>query len=108
MASQHIAARHDLQLRTLDLLLDGDVGQRVDRPNRALDLLAERVHLVQIFAEELDSDVCLRTRQHCVDTVRNGLSDLDIKTFQHTQTRTHVSQELIARTVGQDVGSLQL
>ena len=108
MASQHIAARNNLQLRALNLLLDGHIGQILDRANCALDLLTERIHLVQILAEEFDRNVCLGTRQHSVDTVRDGLTNLDIKTLQYAQSRTYISQKLVARAVGQDVGSLQL
>ena len=77
VACEEFALGRDLQLRPLYLLLHVEVGHALDAAYFLLDVVAEGVHLAQIVAEHLDSDVGLRTGEHGVDTVRNRCAHLD-------------------------------
>ena len=77
VACEEFALGRDLQLRPLYLLLHVEVGHTLDAADFLLDVVAEGIHLAQIVAEHLDSDVGLRTGEHGVDTVRNRCAHLD-------------------------------
>ena len=66
-----------MQLRPLYLLLYVEVGHALDAAYFLLDVVAEGIHLAQIVAEHLDSDVGLRAGEHGVYTVRNRCAHLD-------------------------------
>ena len=69
VTGQHFTTGNDLQLGAFDLLLDHYVGDSVDIGDSLFDFLAEGVHFVEVFTEELDSDIGLRSREHGIDTV---------------------------------------
>jgi len=69
VTGQHFPTGNDLQLGAFDLLLDHHVGNSVDVGDSLFDFLTERIHFVEVFTEELDGDIGLRSREHGIDTV---------------------------------------
>ena len=101
VARQHFTAGDDLQLRPLHLLLHANVGDALDTAHRPLDLLSERIHTVEVFAEQFDGDIRLRAREHGVDAVRNGLPYLHVDAFYGGEAAAHVRQKFFAAAVGE-------
>ena len=92
---ERFSARHNLQFRTLYLLLHVQVGNAFHIPYRILYLVTQREHLVQVVAEKFDGDACLRTTQHGIDTVTDGLPDFDVGSGQYRQLTAYVFQHFL-------------
>ena len=92
---QHFTLGFDLQLRALYLLLDIQVGDAFHPGNGSFDPVAEREEFIQVGAEKFDRNIGLCTREHCVDTVRNRLSQFDIYAVQDAQFSAHVGRKFV-------------
>ena len=95
VAQQQFAAGDDFQLRAFYLLLHVQVGNSVDVLARLLYLVAYGEHLVEVGAEELYGNACLRAGEHGVDAVGYGLSYLYVCPCQHRETLAHVVEHLL-------------
>ena len=95
-------------MRAFDLLLHIQIDDSVDCRNILLNLIAQHKHAVQIIAEKFNGNTCLSTRKHSVDTVRNGLSNLDIHPRNHRQFFAYIGNDLGMRTVSQYKGGFYL
>ena len=98
---QHFPFGLYLQLRAFDLLLHVEVGNSRNVADSSLDLVAQREHLVQVVSEEFDGDICLRTGQHRVDTVADGLTDFDVCSGDRSEFLAHFGDEFATRAVFQ-------
>ena len=77
------------QFGTLYLLLHVQVGNAFHIFHRILDLVSKGEHPVQVVAEKLDSNACLRAAQHGVDAVADGLAYLDIGSRNDRELMAH-------------------
>ena len=68
-ADKQLTTRNNLELGTLYLLLHIEVGYAFDVLAGALYLIADGEHAVEVGAEELDGDACLRAGEHGVNAV---------------------------------------
>ena len=96
VAGHELTARCDAYLRTLHLLLHIEVGHALHVRYLGLDLVGQTVHAVQVLSEELDGDIGLRTRQHGIDAVRDGLPYLDAHSGQFRQLAAHLGHQFPA------------
>ena len=96
---QHLPFRDNFQLRALYLLFHVQVGDTFHIGYRVLYLVSEGEHPVQVIAEQLDGDTGLRTAQHGVDTVADGLADFDVGSGQHREFPAYFGQQFGVRAV---------
>ena len=76
--------------------------------NRRFHLITDRKESVQIRSEEFDGNVRLRTGKHGIDTVRDGLTNLDIRSADGGEFLTHIFRHRLPTSVFQFEGSLDL
>ena len=108
IACQHLAAGHYLQFGALYLLLHVQVGYTLHVLYRLLNLVAQGKHAVQVRTEELDGYAGLRTAQHGIDAVADGLSYLHVGPHERAQLLAYLSGQLLPRAVPQGEGRLYL
>ena len=76
--------------------------------NRCFHLIADRKEPVQIRSEKLDGNVRLRSGKHRIDTVRDGLTNLNIRTTDGGKLFTHILRHRLPASAFQFEGSFNL
>ena len=92
ITGQHFTSGNDLQLGAFDLLLDHHVGNSVHVGDSLFDFLTERIHFVEVFTEELDGDIGLRSREHGIDTGCQRLAYFQIDAFDRSEAAAYVGE----------------
>ena len=86
----------DLDLRDERLLLDRDVDDPGDLPDRVFDHFCGRAQALEVGAEQLDRDLRLDAGQDVVEAMRDRLTDVEGDALKRREARSHGLQNLLA------------
>ena len=72
------------------MLFHIQVGHAFHVADGRFDLVADLIHFVQVVAEQFDGDAGLRTAQHGIYTMADGLSYFDVRSRYDGQFTSHI------------------
>ena len=98
---EHFAFWNDCKLGAFYLLLHVQVRNALNVANCVLYPVTYGEHLVQVVAEKLYGNACLRSAEHCVNPVADRLAYFDISAHYCRQLVPHIVEQFRVRAVFQ-------